>query len=244
VHALKGRSLRAEMRTPLAETVAEPYDGPDGLVARSPGAPTISRRAALGLAGAASASIVVLTAGETVGGRFRDIAWLAPRGRSYGSGPNDFQINKTAAAARIRPTDTGPAWRLQITGPGGRQVLLSRDQLLGLRQVTSLLPIACVEGWSTEQSWTGVAMRDLAEMVGGRHASSVTVESVERGGPYALIVLDRAQAMAPAAMLALKVNGADLSMDHGYPARTIIPAAPGVHNTKWVRRISFDGGAV
>jgi DMSO/TMAO reductase YedYZ molybdopterin-dependent catalytic subunit len=40
-------------------------------------------------------------------------------------------------------------------------------------------------------------------------------------------------------MLALRVNGADLSRDHGYPARTIIPAAPGVHNTKWVSKITF-----
>ena len=40
-------------------------------------------------------------------------------------------------------------------------------------------------------------------------------------------------------MLALCLNGIDLPPDHGYPARTIIPAAPGVHNTKWVNRITF-----
>jgi DMSO/TMAO reductase YedYZ molybdopterin-dependent catalytic subunit len=42
----------------------------------------------------------------------------------------------------------------------------------------------------------------------------------------------------------LRVNGADLSLDHGYPARTVIPAAPGVHNTKWVERIVFQDHAV
>ena len=40
-------------------------------------------------------------------------------------------------------------------------------------------------------------------------------------------------------LLALKVNGADLSPDHGYPARIIVPALPGVHNTKWVGAIEF-----
>jgi DMSO/TMAO reductase YedYZ molybdopterin-dependent catalytic subunit len=40
-------------------------------------------------------------------------------------------------------------------------------------------------------------------------------------------------------MLALRVNGSDLSPDHGYPARVIVPAAPGVHNTKWVTRLTF-----
>ena len=43
----------------------------------------------------------------------------------------------------------------------------------------------------------------------------------------------------PDALLALKVNGADLPMDHGYPARIIVPALPGVHNTKWVGAIEF-----
>ena len=44
----------------------------------------------------------------------------------------------------------------------------------------------------------------------------------------------------PDALLALKVNGADLSPDHGYPARIIVPALPGVHNTKWVGGIEFS----
>jgi DMSO/TMAO reductase YedYZ molybdopterin-dependent catalytic subunit len=30
-----------------------------------------------------------------------------------------------------------------------------------------------------------------------------------------------------------------LSRDHGYPARVISPAVPGVHCTKWVRRMRF-----
>jgi DMSO/TMAO reductase YedYZ molybdopterin-dependent catalytic subunit len=40
-------------------------------------------------------------------------------------------------------------------------------------------------------------------------------------------------------LLALTVNGEDLSPDHGYPARVIVPAAPGVLNTKWVARLTF-----
>nr|MCH9736226.1 molybdopterin-dependent oxidoreductase [Actinomycetes bacterium] len=39
--------------------------------------------------------------------------------------------------------------------------------------------------------------------------------------------------------LALRVNDAELSLDHGYPARIIVPALPGVHNTKWVASIDF-----
>jgi DMSO/TMAO reductase YedYZ molybdopterin-dependent catalytic subunit len=28
-------------------------------------------------------------------------------------------------------------------------------------------------------------------------------------------------------------------MDHGYPARIIVPGLPGVHNTKWVGSLTF-----
>ena len=39
--------------------------------------------------------------------------------------------------------------------------------------------------------------------------------------------------------LILRVNGVDLSLEHGFPARIIVPALPGVHNTKWVRSLEF-----
>jgi DMSO/TMAO reductase YedYZ molybdopterin-dependent catalytic subunit len=36
------------------------------------------------------------------------------------------------------------------------------------------------------------------------------------------------------------VNGVPLSLDHGLPARIVVPAAPGVRNTKWVNRMTFS----
>jgi DMSO/TMAO reductase YedYZ molybdopterin-dependent catalytic subunit len=54
------------------------------------------------------------------------------------------------------------------------------------------------------------------------------------------ITLNGSQVRAVDALLALKVNGADLPLDHGYPARIIAPAVPGVHNTKWVGVITFS----
>jgi DMSO/TMAO reductase YedYZ molybdopterin-dependent catalytic subunit len=45
--------------------------------------------------------------------------------------------------------------------------------------------------------------------------------------------------MNPGSLLAFRVNGAELSADHGYPARVIVPGAPGVHNIKWVTKMTF-----
>ena len=65
----------------------------------------------------------------------------------------------------------------------------------------------------------------------------------EPSGSFAKAELSAAQVNDPRSMLALKLDGADLSRDHGYPARTIVPAAPGVHNTKWVNKIIFQESA-
>jgi len=67
---------------------------------------------------------------------------------------------------------------------------------------------------------------------------SAFVDSLD-DGPFGRATLSAGQVLDPGALLALKVNGADLSPDHGYPARVIVPAMPGVHCTKWVRSITF-----
>jgi len=68
---------------------------------------------------------------------------------------------------------------------------------------------------------------------------SAFVTSVERFGAFNRATLQGNQVMDEDSLLALRVNGADLSPDHGYPARIIVPALPGVHNTKWVAAIDF-----
>jgi DMSO/TMAO reductase YedYZ molybdopterin-dependent catalytic subunit len=237
IRSLRSRSFWAELRTPRAYTEPEPADA-GGLVATDPAAPTISRRGALALVGGGALLIAVLTAGQTIGGFTRRAALLVPRGRSYGDGPNDFQINRTATAARITAKDTGAHWRLTLHG-GPRPIQLDRARLLAMRQHIATLPIACVEGWSSTQDWTGVPLRDLAALTGVIDPHSARVHSLEQGGAFRQATLQRNQVLDPDALLALRVNGVDLSADHGYPARIIVPALPGVHCTKWVASIEF-----
>ncbi|BDE15003.1 hypothetical protein MKCMC460_38630 [Mycobacterium sp. 20KCMC460] len=235
--SLRSRSFSAVLRTSRADTRPEPSD-PDGLVAANPAPPTVSRRGALGMVAGGALFVGVLTAGQTVGGATRRAALLMPRGRSRGDGPNDFQVNRTAAAAAVTLGDAGPAWRLTLIGPSGR-TQLERAALESMPQHTAELPIACVEGWSTTQTWSGVRLADLAALAGMPGSARATVRSLERAGAFNRAVLAANQVGDPDSLLALRVNGADLSLDHGYPARIIVPALPGVHNTKWVRSIEF-----
>ncbi|OKJ25921.1 hypothetical protein AMK22_31995 [Streptomyces sp. CB01580] len=236
--SLRSRNLLTELRTGLAGTQPESPD-PDGLVALEPAAPTMSRRGALAMVGAGSLLLLVVTAGQSIGGRLRMTALLAPHNRDPGGGPKDFQVNKTAASVGVTPALVGPDWRLEVRGHGPTLVF-TRAQLLAMHQHAAALPIACVEGWSTDdQDWSGLRLTDLAALAGLPDAGSVLVESVQPRGPYSSVVLRGNQIHDLRSLLALRVNGAGLSLDHGHPARVIVPANPGVNNTKWVRRLTF-----
>ncbi|MFH8896633.1 molybdopterin-dependent oxidoreductase [Streptomyces coeruleorubidus] len=213
------------------------------LVSPRPAEPTVSRRGALWFVGGGSLLLFATTVGQNFDGILRRTALLAPHGGGDpGSGPNGFQINKTAKSRGISRAETSDeVWRLVVAGPAGN-VRLSRAQLAGLPLYSAALPIACVEGWSTsDQWWRGVRLRDLAALVGydADDPPDVFVESLQRRGAFRSAALRANQVADPRSLLALYVNGEELSPDHGYPARIIVPAAPGVLNTKWVARMTF-----
>lgn len=231
--SLRSRSFAAVLRTSRAQTLPETGPG-HGLIPDDPEPATVSRRGALALVGGGSLLVLVLTAGQTIGGITRRTALLLPRGRQPAG---SFPVNRTAESAGIRRDDV-EGWRLTLSG-GRRDVAFSRAALQSLPQHTAVLPIACVEGWSTTQTWTGVPLRDLVRLAGLETATSAEVQSLQRSGAFRSAVLQGSQVLDPDSLLALKVDGEDLSADHGFPARIIVPALPGVHCTKWVTSIEF-----
>jgi DMSO/TMAO reductase YedYZ molybdopterin-dependent catalytic subunit len=228
VRAFRARGILKPLREDLAATRPEPSGE---LVSRTPSAATLSRRGLFAFAGGGAAALLFANAGATIGGPLRRLAFLSPRRAS-------FPVNKTAAAAGVTAAMVGAGYELVLRG-GPREVRLSRAQLLAMEQRTRSLPIACVEGWTTTQEWTGVPLAALAERAGVPHAGSVLVRSLQPRGVLSKASLSGAQIADGSALLALKVNGADLPLDHGYPARIIVPALPGVHNTKWVGSLTF-----
>lgn len=196
---------------------------------RAPTPPAaLSRRTVLTATGLATAAVVITTAGETLPA-LAPVNVFAPRALRYG--PQGLPVNRTAAEGKVQRSALDPAWRLTVQGPG-RAVELSLDDLRGMPQTDAALPIACVEGWSTQAAWRGVAVRDLADLVGARGREWL-VRSFATGA-YSSTILQREFADDPLTLVALELNGAVLHVDHGYPARLISPARPGVLQTKWL----------
>jgi DMSO/TMAO reductase YedYZ molybdopterin-dependent catalytic subunit len=181
--------------------------------------------------------VFLLTAGEAIGGFMQRFAVFGTHYRSLGVGPNHFPVNHTAASKGVSAANTGDDWRLVLDG--AHRVSLSRSDLLAMELATADLPIACTEGWSTLQRWTGVPLADLARMAGISQAGTTTLRSID--GAEAL--LSGSQTEAPDSLLALRVNGGELSLDHGYPARMVVPSAPGTHCLKWMNHVVFTEGA-
>jgi DMSO/TMAO reductase YedYZ molybdopterin-dependent catalytic subunit len=229
LRAYRSRGVLAPLRAGLAETAPEP-DG--DTVALRPDPPTISRRGLLAAVGGGSVALLVANVGQSVGGPLREIAFLAPR-RAGG-----FPVNKTAAAAKVTEAMVGADYRLVLRG-GASELALSREQLLALPQATQTLTLGCVEGWSTRQTWTGVPLAELARRAGVPDPAELAVGSLQPAGVLRQATLARNQIADARSLLALKVGGADLALDHGYPARIIVPGLPGVHNTKWVGTLEF-----
>lgn len=199
------------------------------------GALTVERRRFIrGVAGA-SGLFALLVAGASVR-PLRSLALLASRDPDVG--PQGFPVNKTAASAGVDSASTGAGWRLQVAG-GPVPASFSRADLLAMPPTEAVLPIACVEGWSASRRWSGVRVADLLEASGVDLASvkSVTFHSLEGDGLYSRSEHLRAFVLAPDALVALEVEGEALDVDHGYPARLVIPDQPGVRQTKWLSRI-------
>jgi DMSO/TMAO reductase YedYZ molybdopterin-dependent catalytic subunit len=235
--AYRERGVLKPLRASLGDTKPEPVESSE-LVPVMPAAPTISRRGLLAMVGAGSLTIFAMQIGQSIGGPLRQLALLAPRGRVFGTGPNDFQVTHTFASAGINQARTGADWLVTVVG--ARTASFTRPQLLAMPQATETLTISCTEGWSTTQHWTGVRLVDLAKAVGAPPGAILRALSLETSGPGANVALAHDQWSDRRGLLAVRVNGADLSLDHGYPARVIVPGGLGEHNTKWVRELRFE----
>jgi hypothetical protein len=210
------------IRAAYAEPLPEPepsYRGP-------------SRRTVLRTAVLASGVAVLTAAGSTVPW-LRRVSVFAVR---TGEGPQGVPINRSAQAAGVTTTARDAEFRLTVAN-GGREVALTRTELESMTQRTHSLPIACVEGWSAAATWTGVRFSELLELVAAPDDASVRVRSLQQEGAFGVTVIPAPFARDRLTLMALQLNGEDLTIDHGYPCRLIAPNRPGVFQTKWVTRV-------
>ena len=192
----------------------------------------LTRRGLLLTTGAAAGLTILFTAGQSVP-LLRKVSVFAVRS---GKGPQNLPVNRTARAAGAAEKAKDPGWQLELVF-NKQSMFFSREALEAMPQSTVDLPIACVEGWSVGANWTGIRMRDLAELAGAPARSRMFVSSLQTKGAFGASELPSQFVNDDRTLLALKLNGETLSIDHGFPCRVIAPNRPGVLQTKWVTRL-------
>ena len=160
-------------------------------------------------------------------------------------GTQRLPVQTRAGLAGVIEEAMSPNYRLRIFGKAVTHPLeFSLSDLNARSTHHAALPIACVQGWSVGAIWDGVPVRDLLAEAGVREFSHVIVTSIQkRTKPNAMFTsarLNRAHALDPDTMLALKLNGESLHIDHGFPIRLIAPNNPGIMQTKWVETLEVE----
>lgn len=193
----------------------------------------LSRRQLVRTAFAAAGVAVLATAGSTVPA-LRRVSVFATR---TGEGPGGVPINKSARAAGVEESATSSDWRLEVVVAGAVSASLSLADLRALPQHTVDLPIACVEGWSAQGTWSGVRLADVLRAAGAAPGRDVAVTSLQQAGAFRRTTLPANFADDRRTLLALDLAGEPLALDHGFPCRLIAPNRPGVLQTKWLSRL-------
>ena len=80
-------------------------------------------------------------------------------------------------------------------------------------------------------------LRDLLDLLGATRGRDVSVVSLQQRGAFRHSVLPGNFADDGRTLLALRLDGEHLAVDHGYPIRLIAPDRPGVLQTKWLSEL-------
>jgi DMSO/TMAO reductase YedYZ molybdopterin-dependent catalytic subunit len=128
-------------------------------------------------------------------------------------------------------------WRLRVSGMVARPLELSLAELQRLSRTDVRVRHYCVEGWSAVASWHGVALRDLARLVGAdRRAAFVEFQSFDAGYYSSW---DRESALHPQSILAYGMDGALLTPGHGAPLRLYSAVKLGYKMVKYLTEVRF-----
>ena len=141
--------------------------------------------------------------------------------------------------ARRFPSGTGV--ELRVDGDV-EQVITVSNELLALPRVEQVSDFHCVTTWTYRSArWSGFRFADFHERIAvsrSRPHKDATFVILRCQDGYAPS-LPLADLLAPDVLLADRLDGQPLSIEHGAPLRLVAPAHYGYKNTKHLRAIEF-----
>ncbi len=207
-----------DRRAFLAAAVVSGAVATTGLVASQIGAsPAAKSRAALRLPRPTSPA-PPLTASNTL-----HVGGLTPY---ITDSANFYRVDTALSVPQVAPSD----WSLRIHGLVDNELTLSFQDLVNMPLVERVVTLTCVSNevggnLAGNARWLGVKVSDLLKRVGvspdADAVKSTSVDGFTVGTPLAALTDGRD------AMIAIGMNGKPLPIDHGFPARMVVPGLYG-----------------
>lgn len=171
--------------------------------------------------------------------------------RPYGVPNSLFFVRDHQASVVIDPK----VWTLSLEGDAiEKPFKLTYDELLQLPSTTVTRYVECagngrsffqtflekpaqggqwhLGGWGVT-TWTGVALRELLDRAGLKK-SALEVLAIGLDQPRVRRPIPVSKALEDDTMVVYGMNGNILPIDHGFPARLLVPGWVGVANIKWL----------
>ena len=128
-------------------------------------------------------------------------------------------------------------WNLRASGLIQVKLKLAWKQFLELPHSTVTADFHCVTQWSRLNNlWEGVLFQDLAKIIiPNPNAAFVMIHCY--GGYTTNIPVD--VLMQKDVILAHKHDGKELSAEHGWPLRLVVPGRYAWKSAKWLQRLQF-----
>src|SRR5271165_2071782 len=163
---------------------------------------------------------------------------VQPKGVALASFITDNDRFYRIDTALLVPQVSRNDWRLRVHGMVDRAVTFNFDDLRSFEVIEKVVTLTCVSNpvggdLISNATWTGYRVRDLLARTGVHPDAdmvlSTSVDGFTAGTPVGALTDGRD------ALLAITMNGEPLPVNHGYPARLVVPGLYGyVSATKWV----------
>lgn len=128
-------------------------------------------------------------------------------------------------------------WDLRVFGLVEAPFTLTYAELRALGPVEVTADMHCVTGWSTlDNRWIGVPFRPLAERARPRPEARWVIAHCEQG--YTTDLSLEAM-MDEDVLVAWGHDGQDLTPEHGFPLRLVVPKRYGWKSAKWLRGLEL-----
>ncbi len=130
-------------------------------------------------------------------------------------------------------------WNFRIAGLVGKEIRWTWEEFQALPRIKVFADFHCVTRWSRLGNlWEGVSTRELVRRAGGAAPSAqyVMAYGYDRGWTTNLPLKDF---LADDALVAMLHDGQSLPLEHGGPARLVVPRLYAWKSAKWIAGVEL-----